>query len=145
MFKFILPLRKSHWSYCVTKPDWSSYSSCRWCWSSSCRCCRKLATAPSTVNRRSMCSFSTGSGQFGIKIRNGLNSSNYFNLEDSLNGKPVTESAIREAVKKGDYIIGVVIPPGVTKRSAPMCRSWLEKRWKDRVVPTCPFWKYPVG
>jgi len=36
----------------------------------------------------------------GIKIRNGLNSSNYFNLEDSLNGKPVTESAIREACEK---------------------------------------------
>jgi ABC-2 type transport system permease protein len=52
----------------------------------------------------------------GIKIRKGLNSSNYFSLIDTVNGQPVTDSGIREAVKQGDYIIGVVIPPGVTKK-----------------------------
>ena len=52
----------------------------------------------------------------GIKIRRGLLGSNYFNLLDSVNGKPVTESEIKEAVKKGDYVIGIVIPPGVTKK-----------------------------
>ena len=52
----------------------------------------------------------------GIKIRKGLLSSNYFHLIDSLNGKPATENEIRDAVKTGDYIIGIVIPPGVTEK-----------------------------
>ena len=52
----------------------------------------------------------------GIKISQGLLSSNYFHLLDSVNGKPVTDTGISEAVKKGDYVIGIVIPPGVTKK-----------------------------
>ncbi len=52
----------------------------------------------------------------GIKIRNGLAASNYFHLIDSLQGRPVNEAGIREAVKKGEFVIGIVIPPGVTKK-----------------------------
>ena len=73
----------------------------------------------SSINRESQINvlfLDRDQDSLGIKIRNGLNGSNYFNLIDSLNGKPVTESGIREAVKKGDYIIGVVIPSGVTRK-----------------------------
>ncbi|MEI7499889.1 MAG: ABC transporter permease [Bacteroidota bacterium] len=52
----------------------------------------------------------------GIKIREGLISSNYFHLLDSINGGPATDSGIREAVKKGDFVIGIAIPPGVTRK-----------------------------
>ncbi|MCX6279918.1 MAG: ABC transporter permease [Bacteroidetes bacterium] len=52
----------------------------------------------------------------GIKIRNGLASSGFFNLIDSLERKPVTEASIRNAVRKGDFVIGIVIPRGVTKK-----------------------------
>jgi ABC-2 type transport system permease protein len=50
----------------------------------------------------------------GLKIRQGLIESNYFELIDSLNSKPLDEAAVRELVKKGDYIIGIIIPKGVT-------------------------------
>jgi ABC-2 type transport system permease protein len=52
----------------------------------------------------------------GLKIREGLNSSNYFHLLDSVHQEPATDSNIREAVKKGEYVIGIVIPKGVTKK-----------------------------
>ena len=52
----------------------------------------------------------------GYKIRKGLLKAGYFNLIDSVNGKPATDSSIREAVKNGKYVVGVVIPKGVTKK-----------------------------
>ena len=52
----------------------------------------------------------------GIKIRSGLAGSAFFNIIDSLDKKPVTEASIRNAVKNGDFVIGVVIPRGVTKK-----------------------------
>ncbi|MCK9204198.1 MAG: ABC transporter permease [Bacteroidales bacterium] len=51
----------------------------------------------------------------GIQIGKGLRKSNFFEVIDSLNGKPLTEKGIREAVKKGDYLIGIVIPEKVTR------------------------------
>lgn len=52
----------------------------------------------------------------GIKIREGLSNSGFFHLIDSIDNKPLTAPSIRNAVTKGDYIIGVVIPKGVTKK-----------------------------
>lgn len=49
-----------------------------------------------------------------MKIRKGLNDSNFFTLIDSLDSKPLTIESTREAVKKGKYIIGIVIPHGIT-------------------------------
>jgi ABC-2 type transport system permease protein len=51
----------------------------------------------------------------GIKIRDGLIKSNYFTIIDTLDGRPVTQGMASEAVKKGDYLIAIVIPKGVTK------------------------------
>jgi len=52
----------------------------------------------------------------GFKIRDGLVGSGYFNLIDSLDNRPVNDSTIREAVKAGDYVIGVMVPEGVTRK-----------------------------
>jgi ABC-2 type transport system permease protein len=73
----------------------------------------------SSINRESQINvlfLDQDQDSLGLKIRDGLKSSNYFNLLDSLNGRPVTDSGMREAVKKGEYIIGVVIPSGVTEK-----------------------------
>ncbi|HNX86904.1 MAG TPA: ABC transporter permease [Bacteroidales bacterium] len=51
----------------------------------------------------------------GLKIGKGLRESNFFVVVDSLDGKPLTEAIIEEAVKKGDYLIGIVIPEKVTQ------------------------------
>lgn len=50
----------------------------------------------------------------GINMRNGLQSSGFFTLVDSLNHLPVTEQTARTLVKKGDYLIAIVVPKGVT-------------------------------
>ena len=50
----------------------------------------------------------------GYKIEKGLRESKFFDLVDSLDGRRVTEGSVREAVKRGDYEIGIVIPKGVT-------------------------------
>ena len=51
----------------------------------------------------------------GINMVKGLQKSGFFNVIDSLNHKLVTAESARAAVKKGDYLIGIVIPKGVTK------------------------------
>jgi ABC-2 type transport system permease protein len=50
----------------------------------------------------------------GINMEHGLRTSGYFNVFDSLEGVPVTTNSARLAVKKGDYLIAIVIPKGVT-------------------------------
>jgi len=49
-----------------------------------------------------------------MKIRKGLNDSNFFIPVDSLDSTPLTMESAREAVKQGKYVIGVVIPGGIT-------------------------------
>ena len=49
-----------------------------------------------------------------LNIRKGLNESNYFTLIDSLDSAPLTMESAREAVKRGKYTIGIVIPRGIT-------------------------------
>jgi len=51
----------------------------------------------------------------GVQIRKGLLKSESFIVTDSLNHKPLTESVARGAVKKGDYLVAIVIPEGATK------------------------------
>src|ERR1039457_5835805 len=49
-----------------------------------------------------------------IKIRKGLNDSNFFIVVDSLDSAPLTKESAREAVKQGKYVIGIMIPRGIT-------------------------------
>ena len=51
----------------------------------------------------------------GINMEKGLRNSGFFNVIDSVKYKPVTAESARAAVKKGDYLIAIVIPNGVTK------------------------------
>jgi ABC-2 type transport system permease protein len=51
----------------------------------------------------------------GFRIEKGLRSSGSFEVLDSLDHKPVNETAAKAAVAKGDYIIALVIPQGATK------------------------------
>jgi len=51
----------------------------------------------------------------GLNIEKGLRNSNFFELVDSIDSHPVTESMIKNSVRDGDYIIGIIIPKGVTK------------------------------
>jgi ABC-2 type transport system permease protein len=50
----------------------------------------------------------------GINMRNGLRSSGFFNVIDSVDHAPVTETSARVLVKRGDYLIAIVVPKGVT-------------------------------
>lgn len=51
----------------------------------------------------------------GLKIEEGLRASNYFELVESFNSQPLNEMAVKNAVRNGDYIIGIIIPKGVTR------------------------------
>lgn len=51
----------------------------------------------------------------GINMEKGLRTSGFFNVIDSVNHKLVTAESARAAVKKGDYLIAIVIPKGVTR------------------------------
>jgi ABC-2 type transport system permease protein len=50
----------------------------------------------------------------GINMEKGLRSSGFFNVIDSVDRALVTAESARAAVKKGDYLIAVVVPKGVT-------------------------------
>ncbi len=50
-----------------------------------------------------------------LKIRKGLNDSQFFTIIDSLGSAPLTKESAREAVKRGKYLIGIVIPKGITR------------------------------
>jgi len=50
----------------------------------------------------------------GTQILNGFMQSGSFEVIDSLDGKPLSDSSAREAVRKGAYTIAVVIPKGAT-------------------------------
>jgi ABC-2 type transport system permease protein len=51
----------------------------------------------------------------GYQIEKGLRSSGSFEVIDSLNNIPVTQSSAKYEVAKGDYLIALVIPKGSTK------------------------------
>jgi ABC-2 type transport system permease protein len=51
----------------------------------------------------------------GINMEKGLRNSGFFEVRDSVDHKPVTMESARAAVKKGDYLIAIVVPEGVTK------------------------------
>jgi ABC-2 type transport system permease protein len=50
----------------------------------------------------------------GINMKNGLRSSGFFDVIDSVDHAPVTGESARALVKKGDYLIAIVVPKGVT-------------------------------
>ncbi len=52
----------------------------------------------------------------GIQIRRGLLNSDSFIVIDSIDHKPLTDSSAKAAVKKGTYLIAIVIPEGSTKK-----------------------------
>ena len=51
----------------------------------------------------------------GMKIHNGFKGSESFAVIDSLNHKPLTAAAAKNAVKNGDYLIAIVVPENATK------------------------------
>lgn len=51
----------------------------------------------------------------GINMEKGLRSSGFFDVIDSVNHVPVTQESARAAVKKGDYLIAIVVPKGITQ------------------------------
>ncbi len=53
-------------------------------------------------------------GTLANEIKNGLKQSKNFHVIDSLNGQPVSETALKDALQNGDYRIGIVIPKGAT-------------------------------
>lgn len=53
-------------------------------------------------------------GEVARLVRQGLKDSGVFLPSDSLDGTALTEPALREAVRKGDFQIGIIIPEGTT-------------------------------
>lgn len=51
----------------------------------------------------------------GTNMENGLRSSGFFDVIDSVDHAKVTAESARAAVKKGDFLIAIVVPKGVTK------------------------------
>jgi len=53
-------------------------------------------------------------GDVATLIRNGLAQSGVFVPSDSIDGSPVTEAALREAIRRGDAQVGIIVPRGTT-------------------------------
>lgn len=53
-------------------------------------------------------------GRLGRYIREGLGASGQFNVIDSLNQRPLTETQARQLVAEGDYKISITVPKGAT-------------------------------
>ncbi|MCX6306863.1 MAG: ABC transporter permease [Bacteroidetes bacterium] len=51
----------------------------------------------------------------GTKIQSGFKGSDVFGVVDSLNGLPLTEASAKNAVKKGEYLVAIVVPKGATR------------------------------
>jgi len=51
----------------------------------------------------------------GINMEKGMRASGFFDVIDSVNHAPVTNESAKAAVKRGDYLIAIVVPKGVTK------------------------------
>lgn len=51
----------------------------------------------------------------GMKIKNGFKDSESFKVIDSLNHKPLTALAAKNAVKQGEYLIAIVVPENATR------------------------------
>ncbi len=51
----------------------------------------------------------------GFRIENGLKTSDLVAYHNEINGKKATRDELYEAVKKGKFLIGIVIPKGTTK------------------------------
>jgi ABC-2 type transport system permease protein len=51
----------------------------------------------------------------GLTIYRGLKNSTFCHLHDSIDGKPATSITAKEAVAKGQFLIGIVIPKGATQ------------------------------
>jgi ABC-2 type transport system permease protein len=50
----------------------------------------------------------------GLKIKNGFKGSESFFVIDSLNHRPITAEVAKNAVKKGEYLIAIVVPKNAT-------------------------------
>jgi ABC-2 type transport system permease protein len=50
----------------------------------------------------------------GSQIKSGFSGSEIFEVIDSLDQKPLTDSMAKEAVKNGDHLIAIVVPKGAT-------------------------------
>lgn len=53
-------------------------------------------------------------GEVASLVRQGLENSGVFILSDSLNGHRVDETTLREAVRKGEFQLGIIVPQGTT-------------------------------
>jgi ABC-2 type transport system permease protein len=51
----------------------------------------------------------------GIQIQNGLEQNELVELHDSIDGKPATTALAKEAISKGKFLVGIIIPEGATK------------------------------
>ncbi len=50
----------------------------------------------------------------GMQIKNGFKGSESFEVIDNLDHKPLTANSAKNAVRKGDYLIAIVVPKGAT-------------------------------
>ena len=53
-------------------------------------------------------------GEVATLVRQGLQGSGVFHTTDSLGGETVTETELRESIRKGEYQLGIIIPEGTT-------------------------------
>lgn len=57
-----------------------------------------------------------GADRFGEAVADGLERSGAFEVVRELDGRPLTEGAIREALRRGTHSMGIVVEPGIAER-----------------------------
>lgn len=53
-------------------------------------------------------------GKLAEEIKNGLKQSKNFNVIESIDGRALNDSSLKQMLKKGDYHVGIIIPKGAT-------------------------------
>lgn len=77
-------------------------------------------------------------GSLATEIIKGLKSSKNFHVVDSLDGKPLSESALKALLEKGDYHVGIVIPKGATAEVVNAANIVANNISKKLGMPTLP-------
>ncbi|NOS56625.1 MAG: hypothetical protein HOP37_10270, partial [Cyclobacteriaceae bacterium] len=71
----------------------------------------------------------------GLSIYKGLKGYSLCSLTDSIDGKPATAQTAKEAVSKGKFLMGIVIPKGATKAIRTNVSSLVNETFAIEAVP----------
>jgi len=93
-----------------------------------------------TENRISLYLLNNDNDSLGIMVSRQIMSSKIFDVSTSAKGRHLTEKEVENAVSKGDYLIGIIIPANATQNLREHVRQGVERAfnsggYEDSIMP----------